>query len=589
MKRIVNILLIFLLTLTSISCSEEILKETPPTFTTADVLYTNLNGFEAGLNGLYAQARLERDGLSYTTGFGQIDLRAAIYLVGTDNIAHGATGGLTTILADFSRSTSADPNLDKMFLWLYKVVSSANTVISRAENPEVDWGTGDNKNRVIAEARTIRAWAYRHLTYLWGDVPLILEEVSGENIMTDIKREKRSIVRQAIVDDLKFAAVYLPWLPNKAGRLTRGVALTYLAEMYLAMGNPQASLDASNLCINGGPYKLVTSRYGSGATSPGSAFMDMFKPENANISAGNTEALWVMQWELGSIAGGVNLMRHETTMRYESMSYSGKSAFLSSTEARGGRGWSRQTIVRDALLLYNSSSDVKAKKTDQRGDFRAIRKFFIVSESDNYSGLNNLATGKPWKVGDTLWLATPQIKKNAANPGNKTLSGAYNYDLLPNATNSNDWPYSLKFAYCDNGFPRATESHQDQIYMRLAETILLRAEAKGRLNDFVGAANDINLLRNRANAKLVSVTDFGTDLTAFLDYILDERSRELIVEEQRRYTLLRLGGEKFFYRRVINFNKIVSNLKLRDTLFPIPQSVIDANLNYVMPQNPGFN
>ena len=36
--------------------------------------------------------------------------------------------------------------------------------------------------RVIAEARLIRAWAYRHLTYLYGDVPVTLEESTGENI-----------------------------------------------------------------------------------------------------------------------------------------------------------------------------------------------------------------------------------------------------------------------------------------------------------------------------------------------------------------------------------------------------------------------
>ena len=125
--------------------------------------------------------------------------------------------------------------------------------------------------------------------------------------------------------------------------------------------------------------------------------------------------------------------------------------------------------------------------------------------------------------------------------------------------------------------------------MRLAETILLRAEAKGRNGDLTGAASDINMLRDRANAKKVSVADFGGDITSFLDYILDERSRELLLEEQRRYTLLRMGGANFFYKRVNSFNKITKNLQLRDTLFAIPQSVLDANFNSEMPQNPGFN
>ncbi|MBK5209896.1 MAG: RagB/SusD family nutrient uptake outer membrane protein [Flavobacteriaceae bacterium] len=571
------------------SCSEDLLVERPPNFTTADALYTSVEGFDAGLNGLYSLARQERDGIKYTGGFGQIDLRAAIFLAGTDNIAHGSTGGLTSILADWSKSTSADPNIDFMFLWLYKVVSASNTIITRAENPDVDWGAGDDKERVLAEARTIRAWAYRHLTYLWGDVPLILEEITGENIITNVTREKIATVRAAIIEDLEFAEQYLPWLPDKAGRLTRGVAQTYLAEMYLAIGDPATSLIWSNKCINEGPYSLITSRYGAGASKPGSPFMDMFNPDNTNISAGNTEALWVMQWEQGSSAGGINLMRHESTMRYETVSYSGVKGFLTSTDERGGRGWSRQTILKDALLLYYALSDFSLGKIDQRGNDTAIRKYFIVSDSDNFSGVKNTATNQNWKVGDTVWLATPVSKKKVPDPGKRSLSGAYNFNLLPeDQDNENDWPYSLKFAHNDPGFPRTTESHIDQIYMRLAETILLRAEAKGRTGDLTGAASDINMLRDRANAKRVSAADFGGDMTTFLDYILDERSRELILEEQRRYTLLRMGGEKFFYRRVNNFNKITENLQMRDTLFPIPQSVIDANLSSVMPQNPGF-
>lgn len=590
MSPVKNIILIIVLVLGFMSCSEDLLVESPPNIITADVLYSSIEGFDAGLNGLYSLARQERDGIKYSEGFGQIDLRSAIFLAGTDNIAHGSTGGLTSILADWSKSTSVDPNIDFMFLWLYKVVSASNTIITRAENPDVDWGIGNNKERVLAEARTIRAWAYRHLTYLWGDVPLILEEITGENIITNVTREKIAIVRMAIIEDLEFAEQHLPWLPNKAGRLTRGVAQTYLAEMYLAIGDPITSLIWSNNCINEGPYSLITSRYGVGTSKPGSPFMDMFNPANTNISDGNTEALWVMQWEQGSSAGGVNLMRHESTMRYETVRYSGVKGFLTSTDERGGRGWSRQTILKDALLLYYASSDISSGKIDERGNDTALRKYFIVSADDNFSGVINTATNENWKIGDTVWLATPVLKKNVKDPGKKELSGAYNFNLLPdNEDNNNDWPYSLKFAHNDPGFPRTTESHFDQIYMRLAETVLLRAEAKGRNGDLTGAASDINMLRDRANAKKVSVVDFGGDMTSFLDYILDERSRELLLEEQRRYTLLRMGGANFFYKRVNSFNKITKNLQLRDTLFAIPQSVLDANFNLEIPQNPGFN
>lgn len=590
MKKIKNIFLILCSLIAFIGCSKNRLNENPPHFTTAETLYQSLDGFEAGINGLYSLVREERNGLNYTQGFGTIDLAATIYLAGTDNIASGSNvGGLSTIIADWSKSTPADPNLDKFFLYQYKIVSAANTIITRAEKSDINWGSAANKARILSEAYTIRAMAYRHLTYLWGDVPFLTEERTGENIITDATREKVSVIRRAIINDLNYAAQNLPWVPLKPGRMTRGVAQTYLSEMYLAVGQNDSAFYWANQCITTGPYSLITSRYGSGSGKPGVAFMDMFDPANVNIGSGNKEALWVMQWERNAVGGGDNLMRHETTMRYPNAKYQGRSGFLTATDDRGGRGWSRQTITKKALLLYTTSSDAATGKIDQRGSEYALRKYFIVSSADNFSGLTNTGTNQPWKIGDTVFLATGVTQGNINSAGQRSKSGAINYNLLPDGQpNNNDWPYSLKFAFNDPGFPNTTESHTDQIYMRLAETILLRAEARGRMGDLAGAASDINLLRNRANAKPVTVADFGSSLNTFLNFILDERSRELIVEEQRRYTLLRMGGAEYFYPRVSTMNTISKNLSLRDTLLPIPQSVIDANLTSKMPQNAGW-
>lgn len=591
MKKILNTLSGLILITAVFSCSEDKLVERPPHFVTADVLYTSVEGFDAGINGLYSLVRKERDGLNYTTGFGTIDLAATIFLAGTDNIGAGSnSGGLSTIISDWTKSTSSDPNVDKVFLWLYKTVSSANAIISRAENPNINWGAPGTKERIVAEARTIRAWAYRHLTYLWGDVPLMKEEITGNNIMTDVTREKVAVIRRLMIEDFKYASENLPWLPAKAGRMTRGAAQTFLAETYLAIGKPDSALIWTNECINNGPYKLITARYGSGLDKPGVAFMDMFNPAKTNFGDGNTEALWVLQWERNVIGGGENLMRHESMMRYPNAKYMARTGFLTATDARGGRGWSRQTTTKKALQLYDTSSDIAAKKIDQRGSEFALRKYYILTAEDNFSGLTNSGTKKPWALGDTVWIATGIAQSNINNCGDKTKSGAVNYSLLSEtAYNNNDWPHSLKFSYCDPGFSNTTESHQDQIYMRLAETILIRAEAKGLLGDLQGAVDDLNLLRDRANAKKVTIANLGSTKTALLDYILDERSRELLLEEQRRYTLLRMGGKDFFLRRVRDWNKISKNLADRDTLFAIPQSVIDANLTIKMPQNPGFD
>ena len=101
-----------------------------------------------------------------------------------------------------------------------------------------------------------------------------------------------------------------------------------------------------------------------------------------------------------------------------------------------------------------------------------------------------------------------------------------------------------------------------------------------KLNETDDAAEVINKLRRRANASEISAGDVT------LDFILDERSRELFSEEHRRYTLLRTG--KWFERTKLH-NKVASpNIVERDKLFPIPQRVIDANLTKEMEQNPDY-
>src|SRR5215213_4722637 len=126
MKKIKNNFLILTSLIAFIGCSKNRLNENPPHFTTAETLYSSVNGFEAGVNGLYSLVREERNGLNFTGGFGTIDLAATIYLAGTDNIGSGSNvGGLSTIIADWSKSTPADPNLDKLFLYFYKIVSAS--------------------------------------------------------------------------------------------------------------------------------------------------------------------------------------------------------------------------------------------------------------------------------------------------------------------------------------------------------------------------------------------------------------------------------------------------------------------------------
>ena len=101
-------------------------------------------------------------------------------------------------------------------------------------------------------------------------------------------------------------------------------------------------------------------------------------------------------------------------------------------------------------------------------------------------------------------------------------------------TTRNFYPYFRKIEGLMPWGNMEGRTMNDRYKMRLSETYLLRAEAYLHKGDKVNAAADINVVRKRAQASPVDPADVD------IDYILDERMRELIIEEPRRRTLVRL-------------------------------------------------
>ena len=114
---------------------------------------------------------------------------------------------------------------------------------------------------------------------------------------------------------------------------------------------------------------------------------------------------------------------------------------------------------------------------------------------------------------------------------------------------------------------------------RLAETYLLLAEARLMQNNAQGAADAINVIRKRANAPEITAKD------ATIDFLLDERIRELVGEELRRFTLVRTGK---LVERVKKYNPHSNTRDEHHTLWPIPKTIIDSNTGAEFPQNPGY-
>jgi hypothetical protein len=530
------------------SCSKNRLKEDTSGVLTADLLLTNKAGFENALNGLYSEVRRYRSGNTLNDINNIMNVQAVI---GVDN----AYGNWRDPQLDVFNlwKTLNQPGFSQyslVFAWLYETINAANTIIGRSTKAGIDWTEAD-KNRIVAEAKCIRAWCYRHLTYLWGDVPLTLEESRGDNIKTDWDRTPVADVRKAMEQDWLFAEQYLPDVSASDARLIKGIAQHYLAELYLATGEyDKAKIEALKV-INNPAYKLVTARYGVNATKPGTPFTDMFIEGNSKRSQGNTEALWVIQNELAVIGGeGNTIMRRYWVNRYYSFTLGGKSPFLISAD-NGGRGLGRLSPTRFALSLYAANDD--------RGSIYAFRYYYLINNPSGIPPGTNPATGTIYKLGDTLFLD---------KTGNEKLSNA-------------NWPSTRKWDYSQPApLDVVDREYNDQVFLRVGETYMVLAEANFRLGDMQGAADAINALRNRAHATPATAAQIT------IDFILDERSRELFSEEDRRYALLRTGR---WLARTTLYNKIAGvNVAARDTLLPIPQDVIDANLTKIMRQNGGY-
>ena len=536
-------------------CSETWLDENTPHLITTESFYTDLNGFESGLNGLYSLVRVQ-----YEEGWGGYSMLKSFFIGGTDNVTpnHYTGRGYSNLTADWGAVNN--PHLQDYasgWAWLYSIVNAANTIINRAESDSnIDWRGGDalpdeNKNRVIAEAKLFRAWAYRHLVYGWGDVPISLIE-SGEIIRTDWERAPSIEVKKQIISDLLFAEKYIPVRPSIRGKTTKGVSQHYLAEMYLVLNKPDSALIWADKAINTPEYSLITNRYGVNKDLPGVTIMDMFREGNENYDQGNTEALWVIQFAKETVGGSGSRLIRWAGSRFDAWVINGVRPWTMTYE-RGGRGQSRQSLTKWALESYEPQDD--------RASIHAIRWYFILNDAEANApyAADKLPPG--YNYGDTIYLDS---------------SG----DITRENNSRNNWPFSRKLEGSDPDNPSSGYQFNDHVYLRLANTYLLKAEAEFKLGLTTEAANTINTIRRRSNASIISPSQLD------MDFILDERSRELVLEEDRRWHLLRTGK---WLERLRKYNKNGGqNAAARDTIWPIPQIVIDANLTRTMSQNPGF-
>jgi len=254
---------------------------------------------------------------------------------GTDICITGLAHPVHTYIQEYGAYITPAWGLPEFWDWAYILIGNANQVLANVNNEDVIWDKPTDKNRIEAEARFFRAFAYRDLIYLYGDVPLVTELTKP--FRTDFTRQSVSEVLDLIIEDLLFAVDNLPAPPSTNGKLSKAAAQHLLAEIYLYANEPALAEQQSKLVVESPDYKLMTDRFGEKKGEPGDVFSDLFQEHNYNRTSGNLESIFVIQWEF-DVNGGASV--NEMTRRAWVAYYASVPGFVL-CDSLGGRGVGR--------------------------------------------------------------------------------------------------------------------------------------------------------------------------------------------------------------------------------------------------------
>jgi starch-binding outer membrane protein, SusD/RagB family len=568
MKKI--ILSIYLLTIGTVlfSCKKSFLDEEPLSIYTPDNSLQTAAQFQQAINNVYSGIR--------NIYMGNINLDTYFGLYYATDFAFNGTDYDPAAKLNAYKATMVPSYLIPTNIWTayYKIITNSNLVIARV--PNAAQLSDDDKNSFLGQALFFRAYCYNILANLYGGVPLELNELTEPRY--DYVRASRDEVYQQCKKDLQQAVGLLKNINEVSdGTVNKQIAGHILAEVLISLKDYDGAIASASSVIGYSGVSLMTNRFGRRATTPGDVYRDLFEYNNQNYSTGNHEGLLVIQtalnnpaavgdqtaWAIVPSLGGLRITETATKTK-QTVLYKG--SFVDSISSNG-IGWIRPT----SHFLYEiwTPGDIRNSAYNIVRDLRISG---VPSTSPDYGkwyvkdGYKDKTL--PADFRDTIRNFYPVIRK--ASPSAGDFVAAAGPAVVTNLTN----PFGGTLL---NG---ATKLFMQKYMARLAETYLLRAEAYLGKSQPQKAADDINVLRTRANATPATAAEMN------MDYILDERLRELYLEEFRAVTLTRLG---LLYDRDKRFNpKSGQTIETYHNLWPIPTTEITQNTGAELKQNDGY-
>lgn len=567
-KQFLYYLLIFTLFINIISCEnvEKFLKEEPSTFYIVDNAFSSSAQIDQIMIAVYSQMRdlwanPNEEGWIFVFRGNGTDM------YDVPSIRRGNT------FNNYGNINPDNGNFYNIYSTWYQMISRANLAIHAAGLPQISWTSDSEKTYTLAQARFFRAFAYKNLAELFGGVPIVTEITLVP--LFNYERATRVQTYQFAIDELLEIENDLPETSSSGGRLVKGAAQHNLCELYLALGTQLASegkngeaqsafaqsVAYGNKVIDGGTYSLMTARFGARKTEAvGNVYWDLFQENSVNYQDGNKECIWSLQVDYASYKAEDKKSKLPYSRTFGAVFRDGSSGHLTGTlEDVGGRG-----VAQLIPTMYSRDSIYAGIwGEDMRNSDIVFRRIFygnVAPTTAKPSPYYQLPV--PWSV-------------MYSNDNNRSLCYPISCKIATD-----------KYTGLADGENRSNLFRDDYI-IRLPETILLRAEAKQRMGDKNGTADDINLLRSRSNCTyLVSASDVDDNF----NLILDERTRELVYEECRWNTLLRMGGTIAVERikKYAYWPEAKATLTFDYNVWPIPQTIIDTNKDKLLEQNPGW-
>lgn len=242
MKTLIKNILLAVPVILSASCSDW-LEEDPKTFISPSSFYQTVEDFDGALKGLYPQGQ----NLNLTEVFADYnDKPESAEQVG-DIWANNPGYGFYAF-----RNAWSGP---------YSTIKNANMILESIEDKDF---TAETKNRIIGEAKCLRAWSYFTLVQFFGDVPL-RDKVVTSDADVAIDRTPQADIYQFIFDDILDAEQKLPEEAQDMGRVNKWVVKAIMARIYLTSAgfpmnqkeNYAKAKEKALEVINSGQYSLM--------------------------------------------------------------------------------------------------------------------------------------------------------------------------------------------------------------------------------------------------------------------------------------------------------------------------------------------